>query len=150
SGRVAVAAKEMVVTALSQMSRVSSAFRYVDYEVDIARQDTVQNLTTKTGKPFGRFTIEDLCGSYTFTLFSREWEQFRYHCMAQSTVLIRCKIEQSTYREGCEINISQIKPLSDVLEKDIHTLTIKLPIEEVRQDFVEELSAVIGSSKGGV
>jgi len=46
SGRVAVAAKEMVVTALSQMSRVSSAFRYVDYEVDIARQDTVQNLTT--------------------------------------------------------------------------------------------------------
>ncbi|MEG1464051.1 MAG: DNA polymerase III subunit alpha [Mucinivorans sp.] len=111
---------------------------------------SVQNLTTKTGKPFGRFTIEDLCGSYTFTLFSREWEQFRYHCMAQSTVLIRCKIEQSTYREGCEINISQIKPLSDVLEKDIHTLTIKLPIEEVRQDFVEELSAVISSSKGGV
>ena len=46
TGRVAVAAKEMVVTALSQMSRVSSAFRYVDYEVDIARQDTVQNLTT--------------------------------------------------------------------------------------------------------
>ncbi len=46
SGRVAVATKEMVVTALSQMSRVSSAFRFVDYEVDIARQDTVQNLTT--------------------------------------------------------------------------------------------------------
>lgn len=46
SGRVAVATKDMVVTALSQMSRVSNAFRYVDYEVDIARQDTVQNLTT--------------------------------------------------------------------------------------------------------
>lgn len=46
SGRVAVATKDMVVTALSQMSRLSNAFRYVDYEVDIARQDTVQNLTT--------------------------------------------------------------------------------------------------------
>lgn len=46
SGRVAVATKDMVITALSQMSRVSNAFRYVDYEVDIARQDTVQNLTT--------------------------------------------------------------------------------------------------------
>jgi len=46
SGRVAVATKEMVITALSQMSRLSNAFRYVDYEVDIARQDTVQNLTT--------------------------------------------------------------------------------------------------------
>ena len=46
SSRVAVAAKDMVITALSQMSRLSNAFRYVDYEVDIARQDTVQNLTT--------------------------------------------------------------------------------------------------------
>lgn len=46
SGRVPVAVKDMVVTALSQMSRQSNAFRYVDYEVDIARQDTVQNLTT--------------------------------------------------------------------------------------------------------
>jgi hypothetical protein len=46
SGKVPVATKEMIITALSQMSRLSNAFRYVDYEVDIARQDTVQNLTT--------------------------------------------------------------------------------------------------------
>eukprot|EP01030_Chromulinospumella_sphaerica_P020563 gene20563-20479_t len=46
SGRVAVASKDMVITALSQMSRLSNAFRFVDYEVDIARQDTVHNLTT--------------------------------------------------------------------------------------------------------
>lgn len=46
SGRVPVATKDMIVTAISQMSRLSNAFRYVDFEVDIARQDTVQNLTT--------------------------------------------------------------------------------------------------------
>ena len=46
STRVAVATKDMIITALSQMSRLSNAFRYVDFEVDIARQDTVQNLTT--------------------------------------------------------------------------------------------------------
>ena len=46
SGRISVGTREMVVTALSQMSRLSNAFRYVDYEVDIAHQDTVQNLTT--------------------------------------------------------------------------------------------------------
>ncbi len=46
SSRVPAAAKDMIITALSQMSRLSHAFRFVDYEVDIARQDTVQNLTT--------------------------------------------------------------------------------------------------------
>jgi hypothetical protein len=35
----------MIVTALSQMSRLSNAFRFIDYEVDISRQDTVQNMT---------------------------------------------------------------------------------------------------------
>ena len=46
SGKVPVATKEMITTSLSQMSRLSNAFRFVDFEVDIARQDTVQNLTT--------------------------------------------------------------------------------------------------------
>ena len=46
SGKVPVATKDMIVTSLSRMSKLSNAFRFVDYEVDIARQDTVQNLTT--------------------------------------------------------------------------------------------------------
>ena len=46
SSKVPAAAKDMIITSLSQMSRLSNAFRFVDYEVDIARQDTVQNLTT--------------------------------------------------------------------------------------------------------
>jgi Domain of unknown function (DUF4384) len=46
SSKVPAAGKDMIITALSQMSRLSNAFRFVDYEVDIARQDTVQNLTT--------------------------------------------------------------------------------------------------------
>lgn len=46
SGKVSVAAKDMVITALSQMSRTSQAFRFVDYEVEALKQDTVQNMTT--------------------------------------------------------------------------------------------------------
>ncbi|WP_228529682.1 DUF4384 domain-containing protein [Diaphorobacter caeni] len=46
SSKVPAGTKEMIITALSQMSRRSNAFRYVDYEVNIVQQDTVQNLTT--------------------------------------------------------------------------------------------------------
>lgn len=45
SGKAPVATKEMIVTALSQMSRTSNAFRVVDFEIDPLRQDTVQTLT---------------------------------------------------------------------------------------------------------
>jgi len=45
SGKVYVSAKDMVITSLSEMSRTSNAFRFVDYEVDPLRQDTVQTLS---------------------------------------------------------------------------------------------------------
>lgn len=45
TGQVAVGTEQMVITALSQMSRTSNAFRYVDFEVSYSNQDTVQVLT---------------------------------------------------------------------------------------------------------
>ena len=45
SGKAAVAAGEMIVTALSQMSKTSGAFKVADFEVDPLKQDTVQTLT---------------------------------------------------------------------------------------------------------
>ena len=39
---------------------------------------SVMHLTTKlTGKPYGRFTIEDYNGSHEFVLFSKDYENFR-------------------------------------------------------------------------
>ncbi|HUH90228.1 MAG TPA: DUF4384 domain-containing protein [Lysobacter sp.] len=45
SGKVYVAATDMVITSLSEMSRLSNTFRFVDYEVDPLNQDTVQTLS---------------------------------------------------------------------------------------------------------
>ncbi|WP_244149150.1 MULTISPECIES: DUF4384 domain-containing protein [Rodentibacter] len=45
SGKAGVAAGEMIMTALSQMSKTSGAFKVADFEVDPLKQDTVQTLT---------------------------------------------------------------------------------------------------------
>lgn len=46
SGLFSTGTKEMIITALSRMSRTSQAFRVVDYEIDVLKQDTVQTLTS--------------------------------------------------------------------------------------------------------
>ena len=46
SGLFSTGTKEMLITALSRMSRTSQAFRVVDYEVDALKQDTVQTMTS--------------------------------------------------------------------------------------------------------
>ena len=45
SGLFSTSTKDMLITALSRMSRTSGTFRVVDYEVDPLRQDTVQTMT---------------------------------------------------------------------------------------------------------
>jgi len=45
SGIFMTSTREMIITALSRMSRTSHAFRVVDYEIDALKQDTVQVLT---------------------------------------------------------------------------------------------------------
>lgn len=46
SNKSGTAVRELVITALSEMSRKSNAFRFIDFEVDLTRQDTVQYLSS--------------------------------------------------------------------------------------------------------
>ncbi len=111
----------------------------------------VMNLSTKQGKPYGRFTLEDFSGSHEFVLFSKDWENMRYHIMPQNTLLLRIKVEPRRFGgDGLEVNITSIKPLSDVLDKDIRELKIMLPVEELNTTFVEELLALVDSNKGSI
>jgi peptidoglycan hydrolase-like protein with peptidoglycan-binding domain len=56
SGKAPVATKDMIITALSEMSRTSNAFRVVDFEIDPLHQDTVQTLTSLM-LPSGQLSI---------------------------------------------------------------------------------------------
>ncbi len=111
---------------------------------------TVQHLTTKTGKPFGRFTLEDFSGSHEFVLFSKDWERLRYFIQPQSSVMLRVRVEPRRYGDGLETNISSVKLLSEVLENDIKELKITIPIDTINNLFVDEFAMVVDNNKGGV
>ena len=92
----------------------------------------VQNLMTKTtSKPYGKFTIEDYSESYEFTLYSRDYEQFRQYMYEDYFLSIKGKVQPHPYREGeLEIKITSIVPL-DKVEENIHELYITLSIDEL-------------------
>lgn len=111
---------------------------------------SAQYLTTKTGKPYGRFTIEDFNGTHTFTLWSREWEQFHSYCFEQNSILIKGRVQMSRFRPGeWEIVIKSMKSLTDVLENDIRELVVTLPIGELSGGFIDDLSSLAAAVNGG-
>ncbi len=110
----------------------------------------VQHLTTKQGKPFGRFTLEDLGGSYEFVLFSKDWEQQRFYIQPQNSISLVAKVEDRAYGSGTEVRVSNIRLLSDVMEKDIKELFIALNTEDITDELISDLSEVVKQNSGNI
>lgn len=112
---------------------------------------SAQYLTTKTGKPYGRFTVEDFSGSHTFTLWSKDWETFHSFCFEQNSILIKGRVQMSRFRPGeMEIVIKSMKSLAEVMESDIRELVVTVPVQELSTAFITELSSTAADSKGPV
>lgn len=110
-----------------------------------------KHLTTKTGKPFGRFTLEDFSGSYEFVLFGRDWETYRIHCLPQSALLIRAHVQPHRFRPGeMEMAITSMKSLHDVLENDIKNITISLGISDLTDELIDTLAETSVNNPGKV
>ncbi|MCC8035499.1 MAG: DNA polymerase III subunit alpha [Rikenellaceae bacterium] len=111
----------------------------------------VQNLMTKTGKPFGRFTLEDYNGSYQFTMFGKDYENFRKYMYQDYYLLVRGKVVPRMYNENeLEPKINSIMQLSEAQETLIKEMTLTIPLQEITAQVVEDLSTVVRDSKGNI
>ena len=104
---------------------------------------SVTHLTTKTGKPYGRFTIEDYNSSHEFVLFSKDYENFRRYLYEGYYLLVRGRVQERTYNPNeLECRINSMMMLSEAQETLIRELTIALPVAELTEDIVSQLKAV--------
>lgn len=112
---------------------------------------SVQNLMTKNGRPFGRFTLEDYNGSHQFTLFGKDYEQFRQFLYPDYYLFIRGNIGPRFYNsDELAPNLTSIMQLSEAQETLINQLTITIPINEITPELVDEFSSVVKKSKGKI
>lgn len=120
-------------------------------EVSIGGMVTqAKHLTTKTGKPYGRFTIEDFSGSHDFVLFGKDWEMYKYFCQDQNVIMVRGRVQEHRFRKGeLEYSINSMKSLNDVLN-DIRSITLTLDINKVDDEFCDSLIEIVKSNPGTV
>lgn len=112
---------------------------------------SVQHLTTKTGKQYGRFTVEDYNGSYQFTLFSKDYENFRRFLYDDYYLLIKGKVMPRMFNEKeFEPRIQSIMQLHEAMDTMIKEITVSIPVEEVTRELIEDLSDTVKESKGNI
>lgn len=110
---------------------------------------SVTNLTTREGKPYGRFKLEDYSGEHEFVLFSKDYEQFRPFLFNDYYLLIKGSVKSKSYKpDELEIKINSMSHMSDAEENLIHEIVIKLYVDEISSEIVDALAEKVKYSKG--
>ena len=108
----------------------------------------VQNLTTKTGKPWGKFKLEDYNGTHEFALFGKDYENFRKYLFSDYFLFIRGRVQPRPYTDQeLEFRITSMMQLSELQEavKEVH---VQLAVEEITRDLIARMGRSVKEAKG--
>ena len=120
--------------------------------------DAVQ-LVSKSGNPYGRYTIEDYTGSYQLVLFGNTYRQFAPLMQKNIYVLVTGVIQQRNatqrwFKEApeneaeYEFVVQNVDLLKDVQDKHTDGIRIDLPITQLSRELISEIGDKMQQNPG--
>jgi DNA polymerase-3 subunit alpha len=104
----------------------------------------VQHKTTKTGKPFGTFVLEDYNDSYEFALFGDDYIKFRNLLGEGFFVHIRGNIEEKfRQKDNWDLRINTISLLSEMRDRLTKSITVVLDLNALDNQLLDNLQNMV-------
>ncbi|HEX5170348.1 MAG TPA: DNA polymerase III subunit alpha, partial [Cyclobacteriaceae bacterium] len=103
----------------------------------------VDHRTTKTGRPFGRFTLEDYSGSYTFTLFGEDYLKFKNFMNVGWFVFVEGAVLRNSWgQQNLEFKIRSIDLLNELGVKRSKGLQIRVNATDITPDLIGNIESI--------
>lgn len=123
----------------------------------------VQQLTTKTGKPYGKITTEDESGTYEWFLFSKDYDIYypklvegNYYMLTAAVqekyqskyATMGLSAEQQQKSKEYELRLNRIESLDEIKKRGLKSITLTIQVSKINEEFIAELEAF--SAKDGI
>ncbi|WP_298118684.1 DNA polymerase III subunit alpha [Flavobacterium sp.] len=114
----------------------------------------VQYRTGKNGKDWAMFTLEGYDESYDFRIFDEEYLKFRHFLVNNQFIYFKINVKdgwvnrETGKKSDPRITFLDAKLLADVLPTFAKKLAVQLNIKDIRQDLIQQLSAVFQQNEG--
>ncbi|NCB67395.1 MAG: DNA polymerase III subunit alpha [Bacteroidia bacterium] len=118
--------------------------------------------TSKQGNPYGIFTLEDYAGAFEFALFGPNYVEYGKYMIKDLYILISAIVQERgadwKFKKASdpdkpkelELKIQKIDLFREVKDSLIDSLTLTLPLQQLDEDLLTELSDMVLSNKGNV
>ncbi len=114
---------------------------------------------SQKGNPYGRYVITDYTGTYEFALFGNAYSQFAHMMLKDLYVLVTGVIQQKGagqkwFREApdesaeFEFVVQSVTMLNEVQDKRTEGINIRLNLDLVNNELIDELADEIKANRG--
>ena len=141
---------EMKTFCNMQISDLNDLKDLLNKEIIVAGMVTeARSGTSKNGKPFGSFTLQDYTDSYRFMLFDKDYINNSKYCNPGYFLLVKGKVQKRMFREDeLAVRIQNIHLLTSVKDELIKSLTVIIPLDRLNDDLVGNLKELTVNNKG--
>jgi len=122
----------------------------LDKDVTIAGMVTeARSGTSKNGKPYGSFTLQDYTDSYRFMLFDKDYVNNSKYCNPGYFLMVKGKVQKRMYREDeMEVKIHNIHLLTSVKDELIKSFTVIILVDKLNDELVNKIKELALRNKG--
>ena len=114
----------------------------------------VEHLITKTGKGWGKFTIEDFSDQYEFKIFGEDYLKFRHFILPNNFVRLRLRVvegwrNRETGQLGpARIQFNNFEMLHDTLKTNVKKITLMFEVKQLNESKIQDLKTLMSPYKG--
>ena len=112
---------------------------------------SAEHRISKSGRPWGMFTLEDYRGTHEFKCFGEDYVKFKEFMVEGWMVIVFTRVQEQGYgREGLEAKLQSMELLADAREKRIGRLRIQVQLSALNDDWVKQFTENVQSHPGSV
>ncbi|MDL2323054.1 DNA polymerase III subunit alpha, partial [Bacteroidales bacterium OttesenSCG-928-A17] len=105
--------------------------------------------TAKNGNAYGVFRLEDFTGNTEIPLFGKDFIEYNRFGYANMYLMIRGRYQPRQYNPNIlDFRISSIQQLSDIKDGLIQKITLSVPISDLNEEIITEISSQIKNKPG--
>jgi len=108
----------------------------------------VQHRIDKNGNPYGMFVIEDFTDSKEFMIFRDDYLKFKMMLVQGAFVYVKARVQNRSWNDQLEIKILAINLLSNVLDNLTKSITLRLNLFDIDEDFADKFQNILEEHKG--
>jgi len=103
---------------------------------------------SQKGTGWGRFTLQDYTGSLEITMFSESYAKFKSFFEEGTTVYVEGEYKQRYNSDEMEFKVLNVRLLETIGEEKTTSVTLKIPVEKISAEFIEQIEKICTNHKG--